>query len=521
MSAPLLLLIAAGAGAVVFIAAPRIAEGVRGMFAKGGPSSLDDLRPLQRRFRLLTAVTIALALLLVAVMTATGDRGAANRIGDLGSLTEPGTPADGIRTPGERVPGRSAGRTPAGRTTGSRPAGAQEPAGGNGGSPGAKLTRSDQGVTATSIKFAYFRVDTGFYTRQGLQDPHVERAVNAYVDYVNKHGGILGRRLIADDLVVADPRDEQEIRQRCLEAFGDHKAFMALNSQQFPGLPRCAAQRGRASIDIGYSGLSATAASDLSTLGGRYWIGGMSSDRLTDLWAQFIRKNYGRSTKVGILVHYNETLKRAANQLAAALQRQGMPKPSIFQHTPDNSTAAIQVSNAVAQFQRDGVQLAAAVTNAVVVGIAQRGFTANGYRPEKGWTFSSIAGLDLADTAPLFDPVQMNGAKGVSYATLPSEPMQRTCKQIFEAFNGGATYLQEHGYWCHLIFENAAASRRAGAALTIASWAHGFASLGAYNGNAFGRQTFSATKRDGADQVRGWRFNNGAFSIETGFRDSF
>jgi hypothetical protein len=239
------------------------------------------------------------------------------------------------------------------------------------------------------------------------------------------------------------------------------------------------------------------------------------------LWAQFIRRNYGRSTKVGILVHYNETLKRAADQLSAALQRQGMPKPSVFQHTPDNSTAAIQVANAVAQFKRDGVQLAAAVTNAVVVGIAQRGFTANGYKPPKGWTFSSIAGLDLADTAALFDPVQMNGAKGVSYATLPSETMQTRCRQIFMSYNSNTTYLQEHGYWCHLIFENLVALRKAGTVPTISSWANGFAGLRTYVGNAFGRQTYSAAKRDGADQMRGWHYDNGSFFIDTPFEDRF
>jgi hypothetical protein len=103
-----------------------------------------------------------------------------------------------------------------------------------------------------------------------------------------------------------------------------------------------------------------------------------------------------------------------------------------------------------------------------------------------------VAILDSNDIAALYDPCQMEGAKGISYSRFADEPEQAECRRIYDQRWPGWKFSQETGFQCHLILQNAAALRKAGRALTIAMWAAGYAALASYQGNAFGKQSFAA-----------------------------
>lgn len=496
-----------------------------------------DLVPLRRRFRLATTSALFCAVALAAATTAQ-PRAASNATGitDLTPVTGASTPAatavpvagstvEPSAAPGSQVGqgGSVAGPTSSSATGGGAggnsvpgPGNVRQPADGS-----AVLTATDQGVTATTIKIAHFRVNPSFYAQYGLPDPKIEQSTKAYTDYINSHGGINGRKWVPDMVTINSPLQSSDIQGGCTQAFQQDHDFLYVGTLQYEGLAECAASAGRGATDLGLGGLSASSDAALARLGGRYWVAGMSSDRFVKIWADFLKKTYGNKTKVGLLVHYDETLKEAANLMVKALEADGFPPPSVFVHTSDTSTAAIQVQNAIAQYKRDGVQLIAPFTNAIVLGIAQHSMTANGYRPSKGWTFSSIAAADVADGAVLLDASQMEGARGIGLFRTQDEPQSANCKQIYLAAYPGASWYQENANECQMIFQTAEALRHAGTHLTLSTWAQASAAVASYLGNVLGRLSFSATKRDGADEVRPELFTNGAFSVTGDYRRSF
>ena len=439
----------------------------------------EQLKPLNRRLRYLTAGAIVLAVaVLVAITTTSGSN---NTKRDLLSGGTSSPSKDG-----------SAGDAP--------------------------LAATDQGVTATSIKLGTFRADPALLARFGLADSKIEQVAQAYADEINAHGGVHGRKLIMDVTTIANPLDNNLIQQGCRRAFGDNHDFMIVNDQAFPGLAQCAADFGRGLTDSGYGGLSAATAKQLNDLGGRYWTVGASSNRFVRQWADFLAREYGTDTKIGIVNHYDESLVEVGRQLTAALEQRGFAKPSYFQHTSDPSTAAIQLANGVAQFRRDGVQLIVPVTNPIVVGQSQRGMVANGFTPAKGWSFSSIALLDSPDLTGLYVPAQMNGARGISFVRMPAEKEQAKCRGIVAERAPDAPWTSASAQLCHVMFQNLEALRNAGPVLTIKSWARGYSQLATYDGNDTGEQTFSRTKRDGANEYRVWEFKAGKFSVVSNWR---
>lgn len=503
------------------------------MASKPAPSGRSDAVPeppeprlLRRRYRAGVGIAGLLAFVLLASLTAGSPQGERTDAGSPGSLpsgaTGPGGPDRGAAVSGATDSStRGVGGTGAGGSTdapGGPGAGGSTDTRGTEG-PGA-VGPSDQGVTTSEIVIAFTRIDPAFYARFGIPDPEAERGIQAYVEHVNATGGVNGRQIRPVVITQSDPRYPEPSQQTCRTAFGDRRAFMMINDQRWPGMVECATRLARPISDSGSGLLAATSRSFIDDLAGRYWIGAMNVESFAKLWVDFIAKHLdGRDQKIGILEHYNDDLTYASKVVQQEMSRAGFQKPSVFKHTDDISTAAIQANNAMVQYQQDGVTLIVPVTNAVPAGIAQRTATSRNYYPM--WTFSSIGGLDSTDYVTFYDDGQFNGSRGISFARQPSQPGQEECHRIFTLRWPDSEYTSQQSGWCHMILLNAEAMRRAGPQLTLGTWSSGFASIGTHLGNNFGRSTFAPGKYDGADQVQVLRYEDGRMSSDSSFVDGF
>ncbi len=95
------------------------------------------------------------------------------------------------------------------------------------------LTASDRGVTATSIKVAVMLVDLGTVSKLGVNipglDPKEQQAVyDAFINYLNSQGGVLGRKL-APVYITFDPIDQDSMTAACVKATEDEKVFAAFD----------------------------------------------------------------------------------------------------------------------------------------------------------------------------------------------------------------------------------------------------------------------------------------------------
>lgn len=105
---------------------------------------------------------------------------------------------------------------------------------GDGGSPG-RLTATDRGVSADSIRIGFAIAGFAGATQAGIVTgvrTDVSSAIDALVDHANERGGVLGRRIepftVMPDL--AQPADQ---RQKCLELTETNEVFAVVDSFAF------------------------------------------------------------------------------------------------------------------------------------------------------------------------------------------------------------------------------------------------------------------------------------------------
>ncbi|GAC1442318.1 MAG: hypothetical protein NVSMB55_12660 [Mycobacteriales bacterium] len=218
--------------------------------------SLPGLPSRGRTYAFMSGIVVTLLVLAVALPFALGkksgsDAGGTQSLGQLqpGPGGVPGPSAASLPTAlpsGGLVPGGSpaaitTGGGLAGGTTGLTAAGAPPAPGVSGKSGGAlggsrgasnvSRTASDQGVSADSIKLGVFIIDFGGANSLGAgvtgYDPKAQESyVNAYVDDVNAHGGINGRKLVTVERKV-DILNQQTMRDACT-AFGETDKVFAV-----------------------------------------------------------------------------------------------------------------------------------------------------------------------------------------------------------------------------------------------------------------------------------------------------
>src|SRR5581483_4932470 len=127
------------------------------------------------------------------------------------------------------------GTVPSGGGSSAGPTGAPAP---GGPTPGVTATTgpvartaSDQGVTPDTIKVGFLLVSFANLDAAGFafgQRQDREAAIKAYVDDVNKRGGIHGRKVVYT-IVKSDPFNAAANRQACIKLTTDEKVFAVLN----------------------------------------------------------------------------------------------------------------------------------------------------------------------------------------------------------------------------------------------------------------------------------------------------
>lgn len=380
--------------------------------------------------------------------------------------------------------------------------------------------QSDQGVTGNEIVIAFTRIDPAFYQKYGIPDQHAREAILAYVEHINANGGISGRQIRPEIITQSDPRYPEYGQRTCRTAFQEHQAFMIINDARYPGLPECAARLGRPVSDLGHGLTATTNTKALADLGGHYAIAGMASDRIAELWVDFLAKHRdGRDKKFGIIEHYNPSMVEASEAVQRAMQRAGFQPPSTYRHNEDPSTFGVQAQNAASQFKRDGVEIVLPITTSIGVGAFQRAFASQAYNPE--WTFSPIGMMDSTDYAHFYDDERFNGTTGISFARLPDQPGQERCRQIFEQRWPDLSYETSTSVWCHLIFLHSEALSRAGDHITTATWSQALSQLKAWEGNHIPTSNFGPNKFDGADAVQVLRYSDGRMEPVSDFTSDF
>jgi hypothetical protein len=193
-----------------------------------------------------TLLTLAVALPFALGKRPATDAGPTQALGQLqpgpGGLTPLPLPSGGLASAAplpSSIPLPAGAAGPGGRRT---VAGVTAPApgvsgtsggalGGSRGTSAVKRTASDQGVTPDTIKLGVFIIDFGGANSIGAgvtgYDPKAQKAyINAYVNDVNAHGGIGGRRLVPVERTV-DILDQQTMRDACA-GFGETDKVFAV-----------------------------------------------------------------------------------------------------------------------------------------------------------------------------------------------------------------------------------------------------------------------------------------------------
>jgi hypothetical protein len=156
--------------------------------------------------------------------------GAATTPADAGTAGAGGS-ADAAQADGaEGAEGAADGGTP---DPAAAPAPAAAPPAGPDGTPagdGGTRTASDTGITPETVKVGFFTASFSQLARlgYGLDLGDEEGAYRAYIERINRDGGVHGRR-IEPVFIPFDPADADDRRRACLRATQDEEVFAAVN----------------------------------------------------------------------------------------------------------------------------------------------------------------------------------------------------------------------------------------------------------------------------------------------------
>jgi len=314
---------------------------------------------------------------LAALVSACGTTvSGAGRPGDALSAVGPGGADNGLTAPGASVgPGGVAGAGGSGAGgSGSGSLGAG-PGGAVGSTIGGTQGRFGPGVTATTISLGlgYCSDCQSGNASLGASDTgsgQDERYYyNAVIDDVNRHGGVLGRKLKPVYAEVkstsAEPIDDQ-LQAACATWTQDNKVF-ALEAQDAVGW-NCAEKAGAVAIGGGtatgplyqrYPHMVDTDGVRFERIG-TLTVNGLARQRYFTGWNLNTRRVTTGKPKVGLVTWDDPNYRYAvANGFAPALRAHGLSAETVYVKVPESypelsdSTAAI--SNAVFRFRSHGI----------------------------------------------------------------------------------------------------------------------------------------------------------------------
>ena len=322
--------------------------------------------------------------------------------------------------------------------------GTGRPGTGGGGAGSGKLTASDVGVSATTIKIGVVLLDLGGAAQLGAAVPGYdiktqEQRWRTFIDDQNARGGILGRK-IEPHFIAVDPVKQHESRQACLRFTEEIKVFavFAGGGMANGGGDQCIAIEHR-TLDITDSTLPTSTHQQARGL----IIGsGAHGNRFMAAWANGLhRLELVQGKKIGILADDADGKNMVENGLEPALKRLGHNVVYTAYVTNDPGAGPSQVGPHVLQMRQAGVDtvlMATAFFNATAfVNAADR----QGWRPK--YSVSDYQGLPSA-TLSAGMPESYQGTIAISYYGTANRSFRRAkdlaaedlCLQRWEQLTG-------------------------------------------------------------------------------------
>lgn len=428
-----------------------------------------------------------------------------------GGANDAGITPSGAATPDGAGSASAGSRASAGPVNGGALTGpAEQSVQGSQASPaGTKLTATWTGVTASTISLglsvAGSATSTGSqvanaYGFGGFTSPPDHAVQDALIKYVNTHGGVNGRRLVA----VYDTYDpnstapyDQQSQQTCTYFTQDHKVFAHLDTVSNATFFQCMEQAGTVGIenyDIGtgtgplqYPGIFY--GSDLNAMS----TGALLADGLV---AQGFLT---RRDRIGLIQEDLPVFDQARiNGLESHLEEHGLSLTDVYKIAPinqssDTAVAITDTNSAVLKFKTDGIDRIMFLTGygALVDAIFMKDASEQHYYPEYGLSTHDGPAALTGGNAPAD---QLAGSRGVGWEPVtdistppPStvSPASSQCLAILESEGVPAPTDagQRNGelQFCEAFFLFTTIADRAGADLTRSS----FIAAGNSLGNAF------------------------------------
>lgn len=367
----------------------------------------------------------------------TGD-GGGSALAPTGSASAGSSEASG----GTATPaGGGAGASTASGATAS--GGATPTATGSGGGTAAaapvERTASDQGVTPEEIKVGFLIPNIGGLGPAGSAALEIredsEAVIKAYVDYVNKNGGVAGRKLVhvTED---ADPVNASSQQAACIKLTTDEKVFAVFDTASTLGVAQnCYAQKG---VILTTTASATNSEQNFQRNGGMLASSGSSQNRVllnwTDLALAAGQIGPGKG-KLGILSTECAPDPEAIDgDFKPYLKSKGVEYVDV-RVSCDLAAAQQQVGGAVLQFRQAGVDRVLPSAIFVTVNNYLQAAEAQQYRPQ--YLCSDMWGLCLDIFTRNFPQAQWANTKGFTFshsgedkAGIPNSPAVKRCNDI-------------------------------------------------------------------------------------------
>jgi ABC-type branched-subunit amino acid transport system substrate-binding protein len=447
-----------------------------------------------------------------------------------GAGTSGGT-AGGIASTG--ATGGSTGAASSGgasnaRTGGTSSAGGAGPIGATG---KAALVPSDRGVTAKEIKIGFLNLNfssvPGAKEAIGLRDD-IDRVNQAYVAYLNAHGGVASRAVVAAQRST-DILDESDQNAACTAMVADNKVF-AISSTAIsaPTASKCITVDGKTPmVDV----LAPSEA--VQRAAGGYDITLIRTiDRIYAEWGAALREigflNPG--DKIGIVSDNCEPNLTVVQQvLVPAVKAAGAGTVEVRVHDCAIANSQQQMPGVVSYFAANGFQkiLPADCPYAIVPFLAQA--KAINYHPK--FSISDYCNSTADALAQTFDPGEFGGTVGItstysggngSKAALTPE-MQRCSKILTDAGLPGIDYTPRNAEalaHCDYLFLLVGLIGKLGPNPTRQALADSVGSFGDYRAGSTPLSTYRPGKFSGGELIHTIRFEGSCrcYSSTSGLR---
>ena len=462
----------------------------------------------------LAVSTVTVGLLLPYVVgepVADAPTGVATGAPDLPAEVDEPEPAAG---PAAAEPGSTDAQGPATSAGAAPDRGVGEVVGGSTAPAGVTLSASDRGVTETTIKLGLLVLQVGQVEAIGFAvgaSVEEQRAAwKAFVDEVNRNGGILGRK-VEPVYAQYDALDADTRLAACEALAVDGQVFAVLDGAGtfFGPAQLCVTDQHQTPlIQVGATG---TPDEYIDRSGGRLFSLYMRGSRMMRTWAaELDRQRLLEGRTIGLVG--DERSQATLDLLVDELTRHGYEITHRTNFSEDTGTAVSQVPVEVQQMRSKGVDTVLLAGNVVAETQFVQAADSQGWRPR--WLASDWSN-NSQDAAHQNQPAAFDGAlaitvrrSGEHLVGRPEPPVERRCRELYERSTGqrlerGAINTSLYTLMCSTFDIFVAGATNAGPDLTRRSLTSGIEAIGGpFAINNMGDGSFGPGKHDAGLQIR-------------------